>query len=205
MTGFRVVSRTTQWAGGFLELEALEVEGPDGESFERFVVRHPGAVVVVPIDPDATHALCVRQYRAAIGRHLLEVPAGKRDVAHEAPHEAAARELEEEIGMRAGRLVKLGEFYNSPGFCDEYSHVFAALDLVPLHTAHPVREEEAEMTVERVRLADVHDLIARGELVDAKSIVGLLLARELLRGSPPPDATGRDETSRDEAGRGGTG
>jgi ADP-ribose pyrophosphatase len=121
----------------------------------------------------------VRQYRAAIDRDLLEIPAGKRDVEGEPPELTARRELEEEVGMRAGRLELLAEFYNSPGFCDEHSYVFLALDLEQSATsAHS--PEERHMTVERVALDDVPALIASGELVDAKSIIGLCLAREAL-------------------------
>ena len=100
---------------------------PDGEEFDRHVVHHPGAVVVVPVIDD--DAILVRQCRVAAGRELLEVPAGKRDVDGEPPEATANRELEEEIGYRAGRLELLCEFYNSPGFCDEYTHLFLATDL----------------------------------------------------------------------------
>ena len=99
---------------GFLTVERRRVAGPDGEEFDRHVVLHPGAVVVVPVDDDG-NALLVRQYRVAAGRDLLEVPAGKRDVARRATRDHRARELEEEIGRRAGRLRLLCEFFNSPG------------------------------------------------------------------------------------------
>ncbi|MDQ1444127.1 MAG: ADP-ribose pyrophosphatase, partial [Acidimicrobiaceae bacterium] len=111
---------------------------------------------------------------------LLEIPAGKRDVADEPPEETARRELEEEVGMRAGRLEKLAEFYNSPGFCDEHSFVYMALDLDPVPLSAQSIEEQ-HMTIERVALDDVPSLIATGELVDAKSIIGLCLAREALQ------------------------
>jgi len=143
------------------------------------VVHHPGAVSVVPLLDDGTVVL-VRQYRAAVDRDLLEIPAGKRDVAGEAPELTAHRELAEEIGMQAGRLEQLAEFYNSPGFCDEHSFVFLARDLEPCGNSLQGVEEQ-HMTVEHVALADVPGLIASGELVDAKSIIGLSLAREALR------------------------
>ncbi|MEX1006722.1 MAG: NUDIX hydrolase [Acidimicrobiia bacterium] len=185
---FRVVARTTLCEAGFLTVERLRVAGPDDEEFDRHVVLHPGAVVVVPVDVDGS-ALLVRQYRAAAGRDLLEVPAGKRDVAGEPPDVTAARELEEEIGRRAGRLRLLCEFFNSPGFTDEYTYVFLATDLEACERAAVSAEEEA-MTVELVALSDVEMLIASGELVDAKSIIGLLLARQALAGSVPERKTG---------------
>jgi ADP-ribose pyrophosphatase len=176
VTGFRVVQSTTLCEAGFLVLERLDVEGPDGDEFARHIVRHPGAVVVVPVDDDG-NVLMVRQYRVAAGRALLELPAGKRDVEDEPPETTAARELEEEIGRRAGALRPLCEFYNSPGFTDEYTYVFLATDLVETSRAG-VSAEERAMTVEPVALTRVDELIERRELVDAKSIIGLLVARQ---------------------------
>jgi ADP-ribose diphosphatase len=152
---------------------------PDGNTFERDVVHHPGAVVVVPVTDDGDVVL-VRQYRAAIDGELLEVPAGKRDVTDEPVELTAHRELEEEVGMRAGSMVKLAEFYNSPGFSDEHSFLFLATDLTPCATSFQGHEEQ-HMTIERVALDSVPDLIATGELVDGKSIIALCLAREHLR------------------------
>lgn len=182
MTVFRVVDTTTRWRAGFLVLDETHVAGPDGEHLVRSVVRHPGAVVVVPVEDDGRHVLLVRQFRAAVNGDLLEVVAGKRDVAYESPEGTARRELEEEVGRRAGRLVKLCEFYNSPGFSDEYTYLYCALDLQDIEATQPATAEEREMTVERVALDDLDQLIATGGLVDAKSIVGLLLARRFLAG-----------------------
>ncbi|HSO97233.1 MAG TPA: NUDIX hydrolase [Acidimicrobiia bacterium] len=177
MTGFRVVDSTSRCQSGIVELVDLGVVGPDGTRYERSVVRHPGAVVAVPVIDD--DVILVRQFRAATGRALLEVPAGKRDVEGEVPEATAARELEEEIGFTPGRLDKMAEFYNSPGFCDEYTYLYCATALTPVER-HGVTAEEAAMSIERVPLAATSELIAGGELVDAKSIIGLLLARELL-------------------------
>ena len=177
MTDFRVVGSETLLDAGFLSISRLHVAASDGEEFDRHVVHHPGAVVVVPVIGD--EALLVRQWRVATGRDLLEVPAGKRDVEGEPPETTANRELEEEVGYVAGRLDKLAEFYNSPGFCDEYTHLFLATDLEE-RTRAAVSHEEAAMTIERVPLDRVDGLIASGELVDAKSIIGLLLARQHL-------------------------
>lgn len=175
--GFRVVGSETLCDAGFLTLARLHVEGA-GEAFERHVVHHPGAVVVVPVLANGD-ALLVRQWRVATGRVLLEVPAGKRDVEGEPPETTANRELEEEIGHVAGRLDKLCEFYNSPGFCDEYTHLFLATELEERSRA-AVSHEEAAMTIEHVPLERVDELVASGDLVDAKSIIGLLLARQFL-------------------------
>jgi len=170
---FRKLSERPVHRGHVISLGVGTYVGPDGVTFERDVVHHPGAVSVVPIEGD--DVILVRQYRASIDGPLLEIPAGKRDVEGEPPEETAHRELEEEIGYRAGTLVKLAEFYNSPGFCDEHSHVYLALDLQRAEASAQGIEEE-HMTIERVRLDDIVDLIARRELMDAKSIIGLTLA-----------------------------
>jgi ADP-ribose pyrophosphatase len=180
---FRVTGESEVARAGFLRIVDRRVEG-EGEAFTRVVIEHPGAVVVVPVTPDG-RAVLVRQYRAATDSELLEVPAGKRDVDGEAPDDTARRELAEETGLRAGRLVKLAEFWNTPGFCTEYTHLFAALDLSDVGERAAVRAEEAAMTVESVPLDDVDRLIATREIVDAKSIIGLLLARALVAGGYP--------------------
>ena len=182
MDEFRVLSSSTLCDAGFLQLARKRVAGPDGEEFDRHVVHHPGAVVVDRDDDGSV--LMVRQYRVAVGTTLLEVPAGKRDVDGEAPEATAARELEEELGRVPGRLRKLCEFYNSPGFTDEYTYLFVATELEHRERA-AVSAEEAAMTIERIAFADVDALIAAREIVDAKSIIGLQLARRLLAGEYP--------------------
>ena len=103
--GFRVVGSEPLLEAGFLSVSRVRVRSADGEEFDRHVVHHPGAVVVVPVIDG--HAILVRQWRVATGRELLEVPAGKRDVDGEPPDVTANRELEEEIGYVARRLDKL--------------------------------------------------------------------------------------------------
>ena len=181
MSPFRILGSETVVDTGFIRLANLEVEG-EGERFKRLVVHHPGAVVVVPVESDREHTLLMRQYRAAADRDLLEVVAGKRDVEGEEPETTASREMHEEIGRRPGRLVKLCEFFNSPGFSDEYTHLYVGLDIEELDAPAAVNAEERALTVERIHLDDVDDLIADGRIVDAKSIVGLLLARRYLGG-----------------------
>lgn len=179
MPAFRKLAEREVYRGSLISVASGRFAAPGGEEFERDIVHHPGAVSVVPIVDDGTAVVLVRQYRAAIDRDLLEIPAGKRDVSGEPPDVTARRELEEEIGMRAGRLEPLAEFYNSPGFCDEHSFVFMALDLEPCGNSLQGIEEQ-HMTVEQIALDDVPGLIASGRLVDAKSIIGLCLAREAL-------------------------
>ncbi|HUR23026.1 MAG TPA: NUDIX hydrolase [Acidimicrobiales bacterium] len=177
-SGFRQLNEKTLWSGYIVSAALGRFVAPDGTEFEREIVRHPGAVSAVPVLDDGT-VILVRQYRSAVDKELLEIPAGKCDVAGEDRAVTARRELEEEIGMRAGRLAHLCDFLNSPGFCDEDSSIFLAQDLEPCPTdTHGVEEEH--MTIEHVALADVPALIASGAIVDAKTIVGLLLARDRL-------------------------
>ena len=177
MTAFGKVGEREVWRGELVSAGVGRFTAPDGSEFERDVVHHPGAVSVVPLLDDGAAVLLVRQYRAAVDRELLEIPAGKRDVHGEDPAVTAGRELEEEVGMRAGRLEKLAEFYNSPGFCDEHSHLYLGLDLESCaSSAQGV--EERHMTVERVPMDAVPALITSGQIVDAKTIIGLCLARE---------------------------
>ena len=160
-------------------MASVQLEGPGGERFEREVVHHPGAVVVVPVTGEG-RAVMVRQYRAAVRDELLEVPAGKRDVDGEPTEETARRELAEEVGLQAGRLDLLARFYNSPGFSDEFTWLYLArqLDEVP-HDRQGA--EEMAMAVEEVALSDVAGLISSGAIQDAKSIIGLCLAQQFLQ------------------------
>jgi ADP-ribose pyrophosphatase len=129
--------------------------------------------------------LFVRQYRAAIGEALLELPAGKLDVVGEPAEACARRELIEEIGRDARLFTDLGWFYNSPGFTDERTSCFLAEGLIAdRRSAQGV--EERHMTIERVSIDDIDDLIAAGELVDAKSLIGLFLARSWLTSHAQP-------------------
>jgi ADP-ribose pyrophosphatase len=171
---FRKLDETELLRTPLLRIASARFEGPDGESFSRDIVHHPGAVVMVPLTQVDT-VIMVRQYRAAVGGELLELPAGKRDIQEEPTEVTAARELAEEIGRRAGRLELLARFYNSPGFSDELSWLYLARDLTPV--AHDRQgAEEQHMTIEEVPLASAPDLIASGEIVDAKSIIGLTLS-----------------------------
>ena len=144
---------------------------PNGNSVELDIVHHPGAAAVVPF-VSASEVLLIRQYRFAAGGTILEVPAGKLDPG-ESPARCAARELEEEAGCRAGRLVELGWIWTTPGFTDERIFLFAAFDLEPV--AHRHDPDEVIEPV-RVSLDEALALVWRRELNDAKSALALLHA-----------------------------
>jgi ADP-ribose pyrophosphatase len=176
--GFRKLGERSIYEGHVISLAVGEFQAPDGHRFERDLVHHPGAVSVVPL-LDNGDAVLVRQYRAPLDAELLEIPAGKRDVHGEEPIVTAQRELGEEVGLRAEHLDLLCEFFNSPGFSDEHSYTYLATGLAPCASS-PDGAEERAMQIEHVPLAGVPDLITAGEIVDAKSIIALLLARERL-------------------------
>jgi 8-oxo-dGTP pyrophosphatase MutT (NUDIX family) len=175
---FRKLNEVELHRGHVISLATVTYEDPDGGTFDREVVHHPGAVSVVPVTDDGL-VVMVRQFRVAIDAEALEIPAGKRDVPGEDPEVTAQRELGEEVGLHADRLELLARFHNSIGFSDELSHVYLGTGLteVPLDLQGV---EEQHMAIERVPLDDLLGLIARGELTDAKSIIGLTLARERL-------------------------
>jgi len=139
--------------------------------YQRDVVRHPGSAVIVPLFADETVAL-VKQYRHPAVRYLLEVPAGTLQD-HERPEVGAARELEEELGVVAGKLEKLSEFFVSPGFCEEKMWVYLATELT--ETSQQLDDDEL-IEIVRVSLAEALEMITDGEIEDAKTIIGLMLA-----------------------------
>jgi ADP-ribose pyrophosphatase len=155
------------------------IEAPDGTTFDRDVWRGKRVVAMVPLLDDGRSALLIRQYRAAIDATLLEIPAGLCDVDGEELAATAQRELAEEVGKRAGRLEVLAGMHPAAGFTDQYVTIYLATELVDAdHT--PEGPEEIHATLEALALADVEAMVADGRLTDAKTIVGLLLARHHL-------------------------
>jgi len=178
-TEFRKISERPVYQSSLLNVALGTFEGPGGQRFDRDLVHHPGAVVVVPYDDTTGEVVLVRQYRAPIDTELLEVPAGKRDVAGEPTEVTARRELAEEAGVEPERLELIGRFYNSPGFSDEETWCYLARGLRPVPDArHGI--EEQHMTVERHLLAHVTAMVRSEEITDAKTIVALFLAQSAL-------------------------
>jgi ADP-ribose diphosphatase len=141
------------------------------KTYVREVVHHPGSAVIVPVLNDGAVAL-VRQYRHPAVRYLLELPAGTLND-KESPEEGAARELEEELGLVAGKMEKLCEFFVSPGFCSEKMWLYLATDLS--ETAQNLEDDEA-IEVVRLPINQALQMITDGEIEDAKTIIGLMLA-----------------------------
>jgi 8-oxo-dGTP pyrophosphatase MutT (NUDIX family) len=170
--GFRFLGEEVVHEGFAFRTVVARFETPTGEEFRRDVVRHRGAVGVVPLDGD--DVILVRQYRAPVGREVLEIPAGVRDVEGEDPAETARRELIEEAGFEAGSIRFLTRYLTAAGFTDEELHLYVAEDLRPVERDAQGHEEEA-MTVERMPLAEAVAAVRRGEIVDAKTVIALLL------------------------------
>ncbi len=170
MSDARRLSSRRLYDGRVLALDLDEVEEPGGVRAQREVVRHRGSVAILPVHDDGRLTL-VRQYRYAVDESLFELPAGRVDTG-ETPEQAAARELEEEAGLRPAQLELLSFFYATPGFCDEGLRLFRATAL----TRVPARPEPDErLTLHELTLDEALRLIASGELRDAKTLVAVLL------------------------------
>lgn len=174
---FRKVRERTVHEGFFRVVIATFV-GPEGVEIEREIIRHRGAVAIVALTPDGSGAVLVRQFRTTIGADLLEIPAGMRDVDGERLEETARRELEEEAGLRAvGELEVLSEYVVAAGLTDELLTIYLCRETEPC-AARPQGAEEELMEVVEVAFDDVDAMIADGRIRDAKTMIGLLLARD---------------------------
>jgi ADP-ribose pyrophosphatase len=172
MTDPEVLSTRLIHDGRIVKLSLEEVRLPNGNDVTLEIVRHPGAAAVVPVD-EKGRVILVRQYRHATGGWLLEVPAGKLDHPGESPEACALREVEEETGYKAGRLVSLGWIWTTPGFTDEKIWLYLATELTP--TRASLQADEV-LTVETMPLAEAALKAAGGEIVDAKSVCAILRA-----------------------------
>ena len=159
------------YRGAWLEVVTEEVEFPNGKQATLDMVRHPGAAAVVPFASES-EVLLIRQYRYAAGGVIYEVPAGKLEPGED-PATCAARELEEEIGMRAGRIEPLGWIFTTPGFTDEVIHLFAAFEL---EAGVQRLDDDEVIEVVPMQLDAALELVWSGELPDAKSSLALLHA-----------------------------
>ena len=158
--------------GRIVKLSLEEVRLPNGNVVTLELIRHPGAAAVVPVDSDG-NVILVRQYRHATGSWLLEVPAGKLDHPGEAPEDCARREVEEETGYRAGRLVPLGWIFTTPGFTNEKIWLYLALEL---SSSSSNLQADEVLTVESLSLAEAARRAVSGEIVDGKSVCALVRA-----------------------------
>ncbi len=165
----QTLSIETVFEGRIFDIRIDTIREGDIE-YKREIVVHAGSAVIVPVFEDGTIAL-VRQYRHAAGGYQLELPAGGIEPG-ETFEQAAARELEEEVGFKTGKIEKLTEFYVSPGFLTEKMHVFLATSLTK--TTQSLDDDEI-VEIVRLPLAEAVEMTRDGRIEDAKTIVGLLL------------------------------
>ncbi|MBN1595790.1 NUDIX hydrolase [candidate division FCPU426 bacterium] len=170
-------SRRVVYRGKILDLYVDRVRVPDGSRHLREVVGHTPAVAVVPLLADG-RVLLVRQFRYAIGKKLLEIPAGLL-AAREQPRQAALRELREETGYHAGSLQLLASFYSSPGYCREKIDLFLARHLKRTGSLSLDRDEFLEVLA--LPFTQALRLLEKGKIIDGKSVVGLLLAAHRMK------------------------
>jgi ADP-ribose pyrophosphatase len=177
------ISSKKVYEGKVISVDLDTVQFPNGTIGDLEMVRHPGASAVVPfLDPvESTdpRVLLIRQYRYAANGYVYEIPAGRLD-AGEAPQDCAARELREETGYSSQQLIPLTTFYTTPGFTDERIHLFAATGL---SEGASERESDEIMDVAPMALSKAIAMIYSGELIDGKSMIGLLFAERFVRDS----------------------
>jgi 8-oxo-dGDP phosphatase len=177
--GFRRVSEEELLRAWLFRVDRFHLLDPDDKPFDRIIVRHPGAVTVVPVHDDGTVTL-VRQYRAAVDTLVLEIPAGTLDKEGEEPEDAARRELAEEAGLEAAHWELLIGTWNTPGVSDQHTLIYLATGLSSI-PSRPQGVEEGYMTAETIKLGDVDALVADGTLKDETTVLGLYMARQRMR------------------------
>ncbi|MEX2162469.1 MAG: NUDIX hydrolase [Anaerolineales bacterium] len=173
---FRTLSTELVYRARVFDVRRDEVQYPNGHQTTYEIVVHSGAVAMVPVDTD-DRILFVRQYRHTTGKRILEIPAGTLNKGED-PAACAQRELREEIGMAPGKLTKLAEFFLAPGYSTERVHVYLARDLSPESLP---QDEDEDLEVEPLSMEEAFAAIRRGEIEEAKTMLGLFLAREVLR------------------------
>lgn len=167
----KVIGSQYIFKGRLVALRIDDIELPSGRKTTREVVEHSDCVVAVAIDGEG-QVLLVRQFREAVGKALLELPAGGVKPGED-PVDCVRRELQEETGCKPLKIERSGGFYSAPGFCTEYLHLFLATGLEP---GRLYDEDTESIEVVRVPISEVVQLIADGSIVDAKSIAGFFIA-----------------------------
>ncbi len=173
MSREKTVKSERPYSGRIFGIRIDDVEYPSGSRGVREVVEHTGGAVVVPLLDDGT-VLLVRQFRYPLQKEIIELPAGRLNPGEDTQL-CAARELEEETGYTAGLLKKLTAIYTTPGFCNEQLHIYVASDLKKSSRGQQLDEGEKGLTVQPFSLEEAVKMIERGEIVDGKTICGILL------------------------------
>ncbi len=165
----KIISDEYIYDAKIFELRKLTVTLPDGNEAQRCVIKHKGASCILPVDGD--DIIFVVQYRAAIGRLMLELPAGKFDSAGEDPYDCAVRELEEETGYNAGELVFLRKYIPAAGYSGEVIHLFVARNLTTTN-AHP--DEDEFVSIVRIPVEKAYEMCLDGRIEDSKTVIAVM-------------------------------
>jgi len=168
------------YASRVFEVYEGRIQLPDGRIANQSWINHRPCIAAVPVSPDGK-LLLIRQYRAAVGQMLLEIPAGAMDKGPETAEECVQRELAEEIGFQARRLVKLFEGYLVPGYCNEYMYYYLATDLFAA-ALPPDQDEVIELVP--TSFQDALAMMKNGQIIDSKTALGITLALDYLKKSP---------------------
>lgn len=187
-----LISGEEVFSGKLIKVEHWQVLLPDGKTALREIVRHIGAVAIVPLDENGIVTL-VRQHRVAVDKITLEIPAGKLNFKGEDPLSAASRELEEETGLRAAHWQQLTRLNTTAGFCDECIVLYVATSLSQYH-CHT--DEDEFIHTEKMPLSQAIRMVMTGEIQDAKTIAGLLMAQNLFYAHNNPNAIVHPNTKR---------
>jgi len=175
---YKTIQSENIYHGRVFSVRRDEIELPNGSAAHRDIIDHGGAVTILPLDSEG-QIWFVRQYRHAAGVEILELPAGMLEEG-EPPEMCARREIREEVGLAAGHLQKIGEFYLAPGYSTEYMYVYLATNLFP----SPLPGDDDEfLSVESIPIAQVFEMAKTGSFRDAKTLAALLLVQPFLDAS----------------------
>lgn len=161
----KILNEQINYEGNFLKVSNVEVKLPDGNLATRDVIRHPGASAILPITEDGKIIL-VKQFRTALNRILLEVPAGKLEKG-EKPLICAQRELEEETGFKANNFEYLGKICTVPGFCDEIIHLYLATGI---EKGIKGGDDDEFTEIVMVTIEEMKEMVKSGDIIDTKTI-----------------------------------
>ncbi len=171
----KILSSRTMFEGKIFSVHVDSVELPDGRKSTREIVEHHGGVGIIAVDENKD-VFVVKQYRVAFSDVLMEIPAGKLNEGED-PYECGIRELEEETGCRADKIVHLGEYFPSPGYCHEKINIYLATGL---HYFGQHLDEGEFLEVEKIPLDTLYDMVMDNKISDAKTAIAILKAKALL-------------------------
>jgi ADP-ribose pyrophosphatase len=175
LNNFKLISSKEIYKGRVIDLRVDEIQYDNGTTGYREVASHPGGAAVVALKDGMI--ILVSQFRYPLNKTIYELPAGKLDHSED-PVECAKRELEEETGFKSDNFIKLGEIVSTPGFCDERLHLFLARDLKPGNKNH--EDGEYGMETHYFTLGEIEQKIVDSEIIDAKTICAVYLAKKYL-------------------------